>query len=193
MTQCAPIVVDREKFAVVVIDIQDKLAAVMKRRAETETAAALLIRAAGVFGAPVIVTRQYPKGLGDTEPAIAQALDEAWADGSKMTVVDKVAFCCSAEPAFASALAAEDRPQIVLAGMETHICVAQTALALAGQGREVFVCADACCSRRDLDNDVALARLRAAGVVVTTVESVVYEALGESGTDEFKRVLGLIR
>lgn len=179
-------IVSRERAVLVLIDMQHRLADAMPRRDAVIGASALLARAALTLDIPVIVTRQYPAGLGDTVPEIAEAL-------GAHEPVDKVAFDCLREPAFRARLEATGRRQVVLAGMEAHICVTQTALALNEAGFDVQVVADAVCSRRDADRDVALDRLRAAGVVVTAAESVIYEALGQAGTPEFKAVLELVK
>lgn len=170
----------------VLVDIQSALADVMERRDTVVGAAALLARAATVLQVPVLVTRQYPRGLGDTVPELAEAVGQH-------TPIDKVTFSCLAEPAFRERLEALGRRQVVLAGMETHICITQTALALLEEGYEVSVVADATCSRRELDHEVALARLRAAGVQVTVAESVIYETLERAGTPEFRAVLELVK
>lgn len=179
-------VLRRESAVFVLIDMQQRLADAMPRRDAVVAAAVLLARAAAALDMPVIVTRQYPKGLGDTVPGIAEAT-------AGVVPVDKTSFSCPAEPAFQERLADTGRRQVVLAGMETHICVTQTALALHAEGYEVHVVADAVCSRRDADHAVALDRLRAAGVVVTTAESAVYEALGEAGTPAFSEVLAAVK
>lgn len=179
-------VVRREDAVLVVVDVQDRLASVMPRRDTVVASSVLLLRAAHELGMPSIVTRQYPQGLGDVVPEFAEVIGGA-------TVVDKTSFDCLREPAFADALASSGRRQVVLAGMESHICVTQTALALVTEGYGVHVVADAVCSRRDRDRDVALDRLRTAGVTVTVTESVIYEALGEADTPEFRAVLGLVK
>jgi nicotinamidase-related amidase len=193
MTDRHPALVARDALTIVVVDVQERLAAVMDRRDEVTAAAGLLVRVAGVLGVPVIVTRQNPRGLGDTVAELRAALDEASEAGAPMAVVDKLSFDCTCEPAFGSALAKAGRSHVVLTGMETHICVSQTALSLAAAGMTPHVVADACCSRRDRDRDVALDRLRAEGVDVLPSESVIYEALGVAGTDEFRRVLELVK
>ena len=182
--------VDRDRSVLVVVDVQERLAAVMPRRDEVSATSSRLVRTADVLGIPVAVTRQYPKGLGDTVPEVVSALEELEVAAP---VVDKTTFCCSDEPAFTAVLDEIGREQVLLVGMETHICVTQTALALKAVGRGVFVVADGVCSRDDRDHEVALARLRAAGVVVATSESVMYEALGRAGTPEFKRVLEIVK
>lgn len=178
--------VRRDDALVVLIDMQSRLADIMPRRDAVVSTSVLLARCAAVLGVPVVVTRQYPQGLGETVPEIREAVGEHDA-------IDKVHFSCPAEPAFRDVLGASGRRQVVLAGMETHICVLQTALALRDQGYEVYVVADATCSRRDADHVVALDRLRAAGVCVTTAESVIYEALGQAATAEFKAVLEVVK
>lgn len=170
----------------VLVDIQCALADVMERRDAVVGAAGLLARAAAALEIPVLVTRQYPRGLGDTVAEIAEAVGEH-------TPLDKVTFSCLAEPAFRERLEALGRRQVVLAGMETHICITQTALALLEEGYEVSVAADAVCSRRSGDHEIALARLRSAGAQITVVESVIYEALERAGTPGFRTVLELVK
>lgn len=185
--------IDRDGYALVVIDLQERLAAAMEDRERVVRAATALARTAALTGAPVIVTRQYPRGLGSTVPEFEDVLVELAEDGAKVLGTDKMAFCCAAEREFLEILRATGRMQVVLAGMETHICIAQTALALAAEGFAVHVAADACCSREKAAHDVALDRLRAAGVTVTWSESVMYEAVGAAGTDEFKRLLDIVK
>lgn len=182
----APLTTARDDAVLVVVDVQERLAATMKERESVIAAVLLLASAARRLSVPVIVTRQYPKGLGDLVAEVAEAL-------SDVPPVDKVAFSCLAEPAFRERLVATGRRQVVLAGMETHICVAQTALALRHEGWQVFVVADAVCSRVALDHEMALDRLRAAGVTVTTAEAAVYELLGRAATDEFTDVLQAVK
>jgi nicotinamidase-related amidase len=176
----------RHDAVLVIVDVQERLAATMPRRDSVTRTSALLADVAFELGIPVLVTRQYPAGLGDVVAELAAAADRA-------TVIDKTAFDCMREPTFVAALAATGRRQVVLAGMETHICVTQTALSLAWAGYDVHVAADAACSRRDDDRSVALDRLRAAGVTVTCSESVIYEALEEANTAEFRTVLALVK
>lgn len=178
--------IGREDAVVVVVDVQDRLAAAMPRRAETVAAARMLVQGAGELGVPVIATRQYPQGIGEIVPEIAEALGDA-------RTIDKMSFDCMAEPAFVEALRGFGRRQAVLCGMEAHICITQTALSMAAAGLEPVVVADAVCSRRDFDRDVALDRLRHHGVEVVTAEQALYEMLGRAGTEEFKRVLAIVK
>lgn len=179
-------VVDRADAVLVLIDMQESLASAMERRDAVVRTSVLLARVARLLDVPVIVTRQYPEGLGDTVEPLREAVGED-------VPVDKLTFSCLAEPAFAERLSMLGRRQIVIAGMETHICVAQTTLALLAEGYRVHVAADAVCSRRTLDHQVALERMRAAGAEVTVAESVIYEALGRAGTPEFREVLAQVK
>lgn len=184
--------VHRGSLVLVVVDVQEKLANAMAERDRVAGAIVRLIGFAELVGAPIVVTRQYPEGLGDTVPEIAAALDEASRTVSVATV-DKTSFCACDEPLFLEALYETGRSQVVVAGIESHICVTQTALTLAKKTYPVHVVADACCAIREADHQVAMDRLRAAGVVVTTSESVMYEAVSRAGTDEFKRLLAIVK
>lgn len=186
-------VLQRERAALVVIDIQERLAAAMPHRERVIARTRLLIATASIVGVPVIATRQYPRGLGELEPDLIAALEESDSQGNAAARVDKVAFDCFAEPEFSSALVAAGRTQLLIAGMETHICVCQTALAGLKQGLDIHVAADACCSRDDSNHDLAITRLAHAGAVVTTAESAAYELVGKAGTDEFKALLGAVK
>ena len=186
-------VVARGDAVVVVIDEQERLTAAMERRDAVIASTGRVVRAAALVGVPVIVTRQYPKGLGDLDPLLRDALAAVEQRGTLSAVVDKVAFDCFAEPGFVHALQTTGRAQLVIVGMETHICVAQTALAATARGLSVHVVADACCSRRDDDHEIALSRLARAGTTVTTSESVMYELVGAAGTDEFRALLGIVK
>lgn len=166
--------------ALVVIDIQERLAAVMPAREAVVRATGILLEAAARLDVPVLLTEQYPKGLGSTVPEVACKLP----GGSPR--MEKTCFsACAALPL--------TRPQVVLAGMEAHVCVLQTALELAAAGREVFVVADAVCSRTEANSSNALARLRAAGVTITNTESVVFEWLRDASHEHFRALSKLIR
>lgn len=180
-------VIDASDAVLVVVDVQDRLAASMSRRDDVVRTIERVVRVADVLELPVVFTEQYPRGLGATVEALRAVLDGA------VGPVEKLTFDCCEEPAFLDALATIGRRQVVLAGMETHICVAQTALHLLAEGYRVQVMADAVCSANGLDHDIALARLRSAGVEVTTSQAVIYEATGAAGTERFRRVLDLVK
>jgi nicotinamidase-related amidase len=185
-------VAGRDSAVLVIVDVQERLGAVMPRRASVLDAAVKLVRTAAIVGVPVMATRQYPAGLGDVEPVLRAALESVEAT-TPVSHVDKVAFDCFAEPAFAEAVVASGRKQLVIVGMETHICVTQTALTALRSGFDVHVVADACCSRDAGMHDIALERMRVAGVVVTTAESVQYELVGVADTDEFRALLRIVK
>jgi nicotinamidase-related amidase len=185
--------VDRDDMVLVIVDVQERLVAAMADRDTVVATIGRLARVTWLVGAPIVMTRQYPKGLGPFVEELERLLMQLAYDGAHVHGVDKTAFCCAADAEFERALKATGRTQVVLCGMETHICIAQTALELASSGYRVQVVADACCSRTRADHEVALARLRAAGVVVTSAEAVQYEAVGAAGTDEFKRLLEIVK
>jgi len=186
-------VLHRDTTALVVIDIQDRLAAAMAHRERVIASTALLLSVAAIVGLPVVVTRQYPKGLGDHADEVSVALQQAADAGVAISRVDKVSFDCFAEPGFAEAIRGLGREQLLLAGMETHICVCQTALAGVRADYQMHVAADACCSREDDNHASALLRLGNAGAVVTTSESAAYELVGAAGTPDFKALLAAVK
>ncbi len=185
-------IVGRDTSVLLVIDAQERLSAAMERRAAILDAAGKLVRTAAIAGVPVIVTRQYPEGLGDVERVLRSTL-EAAAETVSVTWTDKLAFDCFAEPSFSEALAGSGRKQLVIAGMETHICVVQTALSALRRGFDVHVVADACCSLDAFAHEIALARLRSSGATVTVTQSVQYELIGVAGTDEFRALLRIVK
>jgi nicotinamidase-related amidase len=183
----------REDALLVVVDIQDRLAAAMERRETVVASVVRLVKTAALVGVPIVVTRQYPEGLGGTDLAVAEAVAAVEADGHTVSRADKLAFDCFADPSFVGVVSDSGRNQLILAGMETHICIAQTALHALRSGFEVQVAADACCSRAAEAHALALDRLRSAGTVVSTVESVMYELVGAAGTDEFRSLLRIVK
>lgn len=193
MTGSAAALARRTDAVLILIDVQERLAAAMNRRAEVVSACTRLARAAALVGVPIIATRQYPAGLGPTDAELENALVRLAEEGATVLGVDKTTFDCCAEPEFLDALAACARLQVIVAGMETHICVTQTALDLTTRGFEVQVAADAVCSREPVIHEVALDRMRAAGVVVTSSESVMYELVGRAATDEFRALLAIVK
>jgi nicotinamidase-related amidase len=173
----------------VVVDIQQRLGDAMPNKVLNRVLqnATLLIRSAGFLAVPIIRTEQYPEGLGATHPLIATALTD------NVTSLQKTSFSCCGSPAFQHAIERAKRQQIVLVGMEAHVCVLQTALDLRAAGHEVFVVEDAICSRRLENYQNALERLREQKVSVISAESVVFEWLGDSKHPHFKAVQALLR
>jgi nicotinamidase-related amidase len=175
-----------QNSALVVIDVQEKLMNIMPRRAETVAAMQRLIKAARILDVPTLVTAQYVKGLGPVLPEIAEAAPD-------VKPIEKMAFSCCGSEEFMRAVKDLRRHRVLLCGIESHVCIQQTAIDLMAGDHFVYVCADAVCSRHDHDHLAAIERLRDCGAVITTVESAVFELLRQAGTDVFKQVLPLFR
>ncbi len=171
----------------VVVDFQVKLAAAMcaDEMQIVVKKCGILAHAAVLLNVPCIVTEQYPKGLGHTVPELSALLPS-------VCPVEKISFSSVAEPKFSRQLT-RDHSQIILAGMEAHICVLQTALDLVALGKQVFVVEDAVISRSDANKTNAIARMREAGCIVSNTESIVFEWLGAAEGDAFKVISQLIR
>lgn len=178
-----------EQALLLVVDVQERLGAAMPAKVLGRMVqnTRLLLRSADLLGVPTILTEQYPKGLGSTVAEVAQMVPPT------ATRLEKTCFSCLGAGGFPEALRAEPRRQVVLAGMEAHVCVLQTAAELAEAGLEVFVVEDAICSRRLENYQNALERLRALGIVVTNAESVVFEWLRDARHPHFRAVQGLLR
>lgn len=179
----------RDSSRLVIVDMQERLAAAMAvdaMQAVTRNCS-LLIQAAALLEIPAIFTEQYPKGLGRTLPELAELL-------SGKPRIEKTAFACCDEPAFCRHLS-KDKPHIVLAGMEAHICILQTALRLKQQDRNrvIFIAEDAVISRNSSARMNAMERLRHAGVIVSSSESIVFEWLGKAEGEAFKQISRLLR
>ncbi|CAN0036287.1 unnamed protein product [Phaeothamnion confervicola] len=171
---------DRNNSCLIVVDIQERLAPAMHDGGqEAIRNAAILMQAAKRMGVPVLVSEQYPRGLGHTVPQLAEYMPEGGA-------IEKLEFACPGNAAFAEKLNALGKKQIIIAGMEAHICVLQTALKLRDQGLEVFVAADAVASRKQASMDHAFSRIEDAGGAIITTEMAVFEWLERAGTDDFK-------
>lgn len=147
-----------------VVDVQERLAPAIPAAPDVVPRIAALIEKASKFGLAILASEQYSRGLGATVPELRKLLPAP--------AIEKIYFAAPREEAFAAALATSGLQHLVVAGMEAHVCVQQTALALLGQGVAVTLVADAVASRRDLDRRVALARLAQAGAVVTDTAAV---------------------
>ena len=178
------------KTAVLVIDVQERLAGAMPapQMAELTRSATVLLEAAKLLGAPVIYSEQYPAGLGKTIAPIAEVLERVGA-----TRIEKVAFSACDEPSFARAWASLSVNAVVAVGMESHVCVYQTVRELCARGVEVYVPLDGVASRRDDHRAAGLSLCHAAGATVTTMETVVFDWLARAGSPEFKQLSKLIR
>lgn len=175
-----------ENAAVVVVDVQEKLMNAMPRRAETVASIQKLIGAAKTLNIPTLVTLQYVKGLGPLVPELTELT-------AGRPTFEKLAFSCCGSVEFMRSIKDLRRPRVVLCGVEAHVCVQQTVIDLLADGRAVYVCADAVCSRRNLDGQLALERMRDCGAVITTVEAAVFELLRQASTEQFKACLPLFK
>lgn len=173
----------------VIVDLQEKLSAAMPKAdaALMREYAANLIAAANALDIPVLVTEQYPKGLGVTEQEVSNKLPLS------TPVFEKTGFSCCTADGFQNALDTSEREQIILLGQETHVCILQTALDLQLQGKQVYVVEDAVCSRNSQHKTNALQRMQRQGVTITNYESVLFEWLRNSQHPEFKSITALLR
>ena len=181
--------IQRDKVSLVVIDMQEKLinAIPEERRETTIRNSKILIETAKTFEIPITVTEQYPKGLGLTIPEIKEAVG----DGFKP--IEKLVFSCARSPEFKSALRETNKEEVLICGIETHVCVLQTVLDLINNGYTVYVPADGVTSRKELDWETAIKLIDKAGAVVGTTETFVFQFLERAGTEEFKKISRLLK
>lgn len=180
---------DRNDAVLVVIDVQDRLMPVIHERFDVERNIERLIRGAHVLGVPAIVTEQYVKGLGPTVEPLRRALEET----SGYRPIEKDCFSAQGCAPFAAQLAALDRRQVLIAGVETHVCVYQTVRDLLAAGMQVWIAADAVSSRTPRNRDIALQRLVSEGARLSSTEMALFELLVVSGTDEFRAIAKLVK
>jgi nicotinamidase-related amidase len=172
-----------EECALAVIDIQEKLLPFIFEKERVVRNSQLLIRLADILGLPILVSTQYSKGLGPTVAEIQALLPE-------VKTLEKLEFGCFGNGEYCSTVASlSDRRTLLLCGIESHICVTQTALGALNQGLNVHVAADAVSSRTELNWKIGLNRMQAAGAVISSTEMMIYELLGKSGTPAFKEML----
>jgi nicotinamidase-related amidase len=177
----------REKAVLVVVDVQEKLVPAMEERAcgQLVSHVNMLIEAFKGMDLPIIATEQYPRGLGHTITELAAATEQ--------NCVEKVAFSCAGEANFMTALEKTGAEQVVLVGMEAHVCVYQTMIDLLDRGYAVHLVRDAICSRFDSDYQTAITMAPQMGAVLTTTEMALFQLVGVAGGDDFKMVSKLAR
>ena len=181
-----PQILNRAHTALLVVDVQTRLTRAVRNGREMVAEIVKLVRGFRILGLPVFVTEQYPKGLGHTEPGILEAL------GGNSAVVKSTFSCCGA-PDLVSDIRSQGIRQVLVSGTEAHVCVQQTALDLLSRNFQVQLAVDAVASRKELDYRTALDRMARSGVILTSVESALFELLEVSGTAEFKQVAALIK
>ena len=175
---------EADRCALIVVDIQQKLLPPIFQKDQLVRNSKLLIRACGILKIPAIVSTQYAKGLGDTVPEIASLLPETEA-------IDKNLFSCFGSDVFCTLLKRlpGNRNTLLLCGMESHICVMQTALAALREGYIVHIASDAVSSRTEWNWKIGLDRMRAAGAVISSTEMMIYELMRSSSSPAFKELL----
>ena len=172
----------------VVVDVQERLFNAMdaERRDEMVRNIKILCATTQRLGAPVLLTEQYPKGLGHTLPELKTLLPD-------VVPFEKTAFSCCGAPGFVERVRATGAGRVILTGIEAHVCVLLTALDLLTTGFEVSIVADAVCSRRISNLEIGLAQARQAGAVVTATETVVFQLIGKADTEAFRELAKLLR
>jgi nicotinamidase-related amidase len=172
----------------VVVDVQERLFNAMdaERRDDMMGNLKILVSAARRLDVPVLVTEQYPKGLGRTLPELRALLPD-------VVPLEKTTFSCADAGGFLETLRGLGADHVILAGLEAHVCVLLTALALLAQGVRVSIVADAVCSRRAATMEIGLAQARQAGAVITGTETVVFQLLGRADTDAFRELSKMLR
>lgn len=178
--------IKKENSIGVVIDIQSRLYPYIHDHETITRNNRILIQGLKVLNIPLVVTQQYTKGLGDTIPEIKEVLGE-------FKHIEKTAFSCCDEPRFNEDLALSSSTYVIICGIETHVCVMQTVIDLLGQGYTPVVVEDCVGSRNPNDKAVAISRMREEGAIITTYESILFELLRYSGTDEFRHISGLVK
>lgn len=183
----SPELLQRASSRLLIVDVQEKLVATLSEstRERLLQSCRFLAEGARILSVPTSITEQYPQGLGATAPTLQEfCLDRP--GKKRFSCVECLGWPSAAETT-------DDRFQIVVAGMETHVCVLQTVLDLLSMGNQVYVVADAIASRREIDQKYALDRMAASGAVLTTAEGVLFEWAESAEAPEFKQVSGLVK
>ena len=180
------LLLNKDGTVLVVIDVQEKLFARVEEKERIAENICKLVRFADILGIPIVITEQYPKGLGPTIPEVRELTSE-------IKPIEKIEFSCLGSLAFRERLDDLQAKNLVLTGIEAHICVAQTAIEALANGYGVYVVSDAISSRRREDKNVAIERIRQQGAVIVTSEMLMYEILRKAGTPEFKKILALVK
>jgi nicotinamidase-related amidase len=173
-----------QESALLVVDVQETLMVKIPEASTIIRNIAFLIDAGRLVGVETAATEQYPRGLGPTVPALAERLPQR---------PDKVAFSCCAVPGLVDGLRQRGRTRVLLAGIETHVCVLNTALDLLAAGCRVYLAVDAVGSRYAIDRDTALRRLEQAGAILTTTETAVFEWIGGANHPQFRQVSAMVQ
>ncbi len=179
-------ILQKESTGLLIIDIQEQINAVMKYGAIVIDNVVKLIKGFRVLKLPIFITEQYRKGLGPTEAKLLVELDQP-------DIVEKLTFSCCGSAQLMTRLQGKNIRQIILCGIETHVCVLQTALDLLANDYQVHLVRDAVSSRKKMDHKTAIERMRQAGIIITTTESVLFELLVEAKTQVFKDISQIVK
>ncbi|MCI4625359.1 MAG: hydrolase [Candidatus Magnetoovum sp. WYHC-5] len=181
---------NEEDCILIILDIQEKLAAAVLDKESVIENALHLIELCKLHNIPIIVTEQYPKGIGHTVAELAQSLAQSPAQSiegfNSVNIVEKLTFSCCGAPSFAEQLKVIDRKKVIICGIEAHICVLQTTIDLLKNGYTVHIVKDGVSSRMRENKEVALNYMQQAGAIITTTETVLFQILKKAGTDKFK-------
>jgi nicotinamidase-related amidase len=179
-------ILDRKSTALLMIDVQEKILNVILNKEELVKNTCKLIDGFRILNIPVFYTEQYPKGLGPTNEIIREHL-------SGIEPISKMSFSCNGAGDLFNQLKSKNISQVVVCGIESHVCVQQTVLDLLANEFQVNVAADAVSSRKETDLKISLERMNRNGTEITTVESILFELLSVAGTEEFKAISKIIK
>ena len=179
---------DADRAMVLVIDVQEKLMPLIEGRDQIQQTIERLLAGTQIFDLPILATEQYPEGIGHSVESVAAALQRLDAP-----VLSKSTFSCCGDEAVRNILRQIARPQIILCGIEAHVCVLQTALDLRAMDYQVFVCRDGVGSRRQLDAETGLSRMQQAGAFLATMESILFELCERCDSPQFKQLLPIVK
>ncbi len=181
-----PDILTRDGSVLLIVDVQERLASKMEERDKVASNIRKLIFSFSTLNLPIVITEHYPKGLGHLIPPLKEAID-------RYHPIEKITFSCFGEDSFVEELKRLKAKNLILTGMETHICILQTALDALRRGYKVHLPEDAVSSRRMSDCQVGIEKMRRAGVIVTSTEIVIFELLERAGTPEFKAISRIIK
>ncbi len=177
---------DRKRTLLLIVDVQDRLAPVIDNNESVLANCARLLAGCRILDVPVLVSEQYPRGLGETVESIRSLASDA-------EIAEKITFSCLRDRELTERIAESGRDTLLVAGMEAHVCVTQTVLDALDRGYHVQVAADAVGSRSPDNRVVALARMAREGATITTTESALFELLKKAGTAQFKQISKLVK
>lgn len=178
-------IINRDDCIFLLIDIQERFLPVIYDIQGVIDNANRLVQSASIFGIPLLVTEQYPKGLGRTVDDIKLNNDQQ--------IIEKISFDCFGCDEFANIIGQINRQTLVIFGIEAHVCVLKTTLSALSKGYEVHLIADAISSRTQRNRDIAIERMRQSGAFISSTEMILFQLMDKAGTDEFKSISKLVK